>query len=82
LGSNDFRDPKNSAAFRTLWQIGNRHVRGLTGHLARVATEWLESVPLLGVAPLTGEEASRVSCGITSEGIGRRLLGGRSNCAD
>jgi formylglycine-generating enzyme required for sulfatase activity len=67
LGPHDFRDPGNSEAFRTLWQIDKPEVRALTGHLVLAAVGPVESVPLLrdlvsdaGVTELTVEQQGRV----------------------
>ncbi len=67
LGPDDFQDPRNSEAFRTLWQLDKPDVRALTGHLALATTGPVENVPLLselvtdsGVIGLTGQQQSRV----------------------
>ncbi len=63
LGPDDFRDPENSEAFRTLWQIDDPDVQALTGYLGLAATEPIERVPSLselvtdfGVEPLSKEQ--------------------------
>jgi formylglycine-generating enzyme required for sulfatase activity len=68
LGPDDFRDPGNSEAFRTLWQMDKPDVRALTGHLALAASGPVDAVPLLselvsdtGVVPLTEEQQTRAS---------------------
>ncbi len=64
----DFRQPDKSRLLHELWQMRDREIRGLLGHLLLASQGPLAAVPMLdelvdgrGVRPLSGAEEARIN---------------------